>query len=116
MLRSSAGGRTMGELTTADFDAYFKAVHGYEPYPWQSRLTRQVLDGDGWPDVIDLPTGVGKTAVLDTAVFALAVKPDTSPRRSCSSSTGASSSIRSTSALKPSGKASARQRKVCWPR
>ena len=81
MLRSPAGGRTMGELTAADFDAYFKAVHGYEPYPWQSRLTRQVLDGDGWPDVIDLPTGVGKTAVLDTAVFALAVKPDTSPRR-----------------------------------
>ena len=37
--------------------------------------------GDGWPDVIDLPTGVGKTAVLDTAVFALAVRPDVSPRR-----------------------------------
>ena len=71
----------MGELTTADFDAYFLDVHGYEPYPWQSRLTRQVLEGDGWPDVIDLPTGVGKTAVLDTAIFTLAVRPDTSPRR-----------------------------------
>ncbi len=71
----------MGELTAADFDAYFGAVHGYEPYPWQSRLTQKVLEGDGWPDVIDLPTGAGKTAVLDTAVFALAVRPDVSPRR-----------------------------------
>ncbi len=71
----------MSELTAPDFDAYFRAVHGYEPYPWQSRLTRQVLEGDGWPDVIDLPTGVGKTAVLDTAIFALALRPDISPRR-----------------------------------
>ncbi len=71
----------MSELTTARFDDYFYAVHGYKPYPWQSRLTQQVLDGDGWPDVIDLPTGTGKTAVLDTAIFALAVKPEVSPRR-----------------------------------
>ncbi len=71
----------MGELTAADFDAYFRDVHGYEPYPWQSRLTRQVLEGNGWPDVIDLPTGVGKTAVLDTAIFTLAARPDISPRR-----------------------------------
>ena len=71
----------MDELTAVDFDKYFRAVHGHEPYPWQSRLARQVLEGDGWPDVIDLPTGVGKTAVLDTAVFALAARPDISPRR-----------------------------------
>lgn len=71
----------MGELAAADFDSYFHGVHGHKPYPWQSRLTRQVLEEGGWPDVIDLPTGTGKTAVLDTAVFALAVSPDISPRR-----------------------------------
>ena len=71
----------MGDLAVADFETYFEAVHDHAPYPWQSRLTRQVLEGDGWPDVIDLPTGVGKTAVLDTAIFALAVRPDVSPRR-----------------------------------
>ena len=71
----------VSELTAADFDAYFQAVHGHEPYPWQSRLSRQVLDEGCWPDVIDLPTGTGKTAVLDTAIFALAAHPDISPRR-----------------------------------
>ena len=72
---------TMGELTAADFDRYFEAVHGCEPYRWQSRLARQVIEEGAWPDVIDLPTGAGKTAVLDTAVFALALRPDISPRR-----------------------------------
>ena len=71
----------MSDLTSADFDVYFKAVHGYEPYPWQSRLTRQVLAEEKWPTVIDLPTGTGKTAVLDTAIFALAARPAVFPRR-----------------------------------
>ena len=71
----------MSLLAAAGFDAYFGAVHGCEPYPWQSRLTRQVLQEGRWPDVIDLPTGTGKTGVLDTAIFALAVRPEVSPRR-----------------------------------
>ena len=71
----------MSDLTSADFDVYFKEVHGHEPYPWQSRLTRQVLAEEEWPDVIDLPTGTGKTAVLDTALFALAARPAVFPRR-----------------------------------
>ena len=71
----------MSDLAVADFETVFEAIHDYAPYPWQSRLTRHVLEGDGWPEVIDLPTGVGKTAVLDTAIFALAVRPDVSPRR-----------------------------------
>ncbi len=71
----------MSDLTAGDFDRYFRDVHGQPPYPWQSRLTRKVLDEGRWPDVIDLPTGVGKTAVLDTAIFALAARPDISPRR-----------------------------------
>ena len=71
----------MVELAVSDFDAYFQAVHGHWPYPWQSRLTRRVIEDGSWPDVIDLPTGTGKTAVLDTAVFSLALRPEVSPRR-----------------------------------
>ena len=68
-------------LTHHDFKAFFREVHGHEPFPWQIRLTEQVLSRCEWPNVIDLPTGVGKTAVLDTAIFSLAARPDTSPRR-----------------------------------
>lgn len=68
-------------LVAADFGEYFRSVHGHEPYPWQVRLTDQVLADLRWPDVIDLPTGAGKTAVLDTAVFALAARPVVFPRR-----------------------------------
>ena len=71
----------MAELTAEDFGAFFSAVHGQVPFPWQERLTRQVLDEGKWPEVIDLPTGTGKTSVLDTAVFALAACPDQFPRR-----------------------------------
>ena len=71
----------MRDLSAADFPAYFRGVHGYDPFPWQVRLTEAVLDTDRWPEVIDLPTGSGKTAALDTAVFSLAVRPDVFPRR-----------------------------------
>ena len=69
------------ELLSDDFTAFFRDVHGQAPFPWQRRLTAQVLDRGAWPKVIDLPTGAGKTAVLDTAVFALAARPTISPRR-----------------------------------
>lgn len=71
-------------LAAADFPAYFRAVHGYDPFPWQSRLVAQVLDtGDngGWPDVLAIPTGCGKTSALDVALFALAAQPERFPRR-----------------------------------
>ena len=70
-----------GELLAADFATFFEDIHGYEPFPWQRRLTERVLDRRAWPKVIDLPTGTGKTAVLDTAVFAMAAQPATTPRR-----------------------------------
>ena len=74
-------GHAMCHLTEHDFSTFFHDIHGYAPYPWQRRLTMQVLATGGWPPVIDLPTGAGKTAVLDAAVFAMAVQPDVSPRR-----------------------------------
>ena len=39
------------------------------------------MDTGLWPDSVDLPTGSGKTALLDIAVFALAARPDVMPRR-----------------------------------
>ncbi len=71
----------MAELTVDGFDAYFRAVHDCEPYPWQMRLTQEVLASERWPEVIELPTGAGKTAVLDTALYTLAARPGVFPRR-----------------------------------
>ena len=68
-------------LSADEFADYFESVHDHKPYPWQERLTGQVLAEGRWPDVIALPTGAGKTAVLDTAVFTLAARPEVFPRR-----------------------------------
>lgn len=67
-------------LTATDFPAFFIELWGHEPFPWQTRLAARVLDG-GWPGLVDLPTGAGKTAALDVALFALAAEPTRHPRR-----------------------------------
>lgn len=58
-------------LELDDFAKFFRVVHGTAPFPWQERLVRTVVR-EGWPALLDLPTGTGKTAAIDAAVFALA--------------------------------------------
>jgi CRISPR-associated endonuclease/helicase Cas3 len=65
-------------LKADQFDAFFHELWGYESFPWQQRLARQVCKGQ-WPSFIDLPTASGKTACLDIAVFALAVQASQPP-------------------------------------
>jgi len=65
------------DLRPADFDGFFRAIHGHRPFPWQQALVERLAECDAWPDVLDLPTGVGKTAALDAAVFHLALRADT---------------------------------------
>ena len=64
------------ELRAADFGTFFQAVHGCSPFPWQQRLVDRLAEDDEWPDVLDLPTGAGKTAAMDAAVFHLALRAD----------------------------------------
>ncbi len=71
----------MSRWTADEFAAFFEEVHGYAPFPWQVRLADHVLVEGRWPDVLDLPTGVGKTSTLDIALFAMAATPETAPRR-----------------------------------
>lgn len=66
-------------LEVGDFAPFFRAVHDRDPFPWQERLIKRVAE-TGWPKVLDLPTGTGKTAALDVAVFALALDAGRTPR------------------------------------
>jgi CRISPR-associated endonuclease/helicase Cas3 len=54
-----------------DFPSYFKALWELNPFPWQTRLASELVDGQ-WPEWITLPTGMGKTTVLDIAIYDLA--------------------------------------------
>ena len=63
-----------------EFVEFYQALHNRAPRPWQDRLVRQVL-ASGWPTLLDLPTGVGKTSALDVALYCLARAPERMPRR-----------------------------------
>ncbi|MCM2430447.1 type I-G CRISPR-associated helicase/endonuclease Cas3g [Streptomyces sp. RKAG337] len=61
------------ELEPGDFTAFCREIHGYEPFPWQTALVDRVVK-DGWPRAVTVPTGLGKTCVLDVAVFTAALE------------------------------------------
>lgn len=60
----------MSDLCFAEF---YNAVHGHEPFPWQVDLTADVLRTGQWPALIDVPTGLGKTSIIDIGVYVAAV-------------------------------------------
>ena len=70
----------MSGLNPAQFDEFFHALYGCDPFPWQARLARRVAGARGgdaaWPEALALPTAAGKTACIDLAVFALACQVD----------------------------------------
>lgn len=62
------------------FAQFYQAVHGRPPFAWQKRLAAEVLDpAKKWPDAIRVPTGCGKTSILEVAVFELAVQASRDP-------------------------------------
>ena len=63
------------------FEAFYRALNRREPLPWQARLARQVAENGEWPGEIGLPTGLGKTACLEIAVWWLASQAHRTPER-----------------------------------
>lgn len=71
----------MSDLDPAEFPAFFRAVFGHAPFPWQEELA-SIVFREGWPAALDVPTGAGKTAAIDIALFHLALEASKpTPRR-----------------------------------
>lgn len=74
-------------LNINDFSLFFRAIQKRDPFPWQIELIRKLCEDGEWPQVLSLPTGTGKTCVIDIAVFHLAMQrqnqdvPRTAPLR-----------------------------------
>ncbi len=64
----------MRVLDSSRFPEFFESLNGYQPFPWQSRLADRLFQPEGWPSILDLPTGAGKTAAIDLAVYHLAAQ------------------------------------------
>ena len=61
------------------FPEFYCALNGRDPFPWQVRLAKQVAKDERWPEEIGVPTGLGKTACLEIAVWWLASQADRAP-------------------------------------
>ena len=53
-----------------DFTSAFRALTGHDPFPWQEDLYARLLRDD-MPSSLDIPTGLGKTAVIPIWLIAL---------------------------------------------
>ena len=62
------------------FTEFYRAINGRDPFPWQACLADEVAREERWRPEIGVPTGLGKTACLDIAVWWLASQSDRSPR------------------------------------
>ena len=56
-------------LNTA-FENEFKRLTGFSPLPWQARLFAEYFSQGKLPSAVDIPTGLGKTAVIALWVVA----------------------------------------------
>ncbi len=62
------------------FADFFQAATGNAPFPWQCRLYEHFAAGH-YPAAANIPTGLGKTSVVAIWLIALALHPETTPRR-----------------------------------
>ncbi len=60
---------------------HYQALTGHPPFWWQQRLWAEMVAGN-LPDALDIPTGLGKTAIIPIWLLAItAQSPLTLPRR-----------------------------------
>ena len=72
-----------GDMTTPmpAFVEFYRAINQRDLFPWQKRLAEEVAATEQWPAEVGVPTGLGKTACLDIAVWWLASQADRTAAR-----------------------------------
>ncbi len=65
-----------------EMNKHYRALTGYPPFRWQRQLWVEMVAGK-LPDAIDIPTGLGKTAIIPLWLLAISVQSPrlTLPRR-----------------------------------
>ena len=63
-------------LPMPPFSEFYRALNARDPFPWQRRLAEQIAATEQWPFEVGVPTGLGKTACLDIAVWWMASQAD----------------------------------------
>jgi CRISPR-associated endonuclease/helicase Cas3 len=64
------------------FEVDFEHLTGTAPFPWQQALFERLIDPpDRWPTACVIPTGLGKTRVVDVWWLARRARPATVPTR-----------------------------------
>ena len=63
------------------FSEFYRALNARDPFPWQKRLAKRVAATEQWYAEVGVPTGLGKTACLDIAVWWLASQADRLPAK-----------------------------------
>ena len=75
-----ADGATLPPMPS--FAEFYRAINdSRDPFPWQRRLARHVAATEQWYTEVGVPTGLGKTACLDIAVWWLASQADRQPAK-----------------------------------
>ena len=97
-------------MIAGDFARFMEEVHGHPPFPWQSEAVAEILRTGTWPSLVDVPTGLGKTSMLDVAVFILAMSAGGDAPSGLGDAGFSSSWIGASSSTRPKHTAGA------WPR
>ncbi|MGW7029150.1 type I-G CRISPR-associated helicase/endonuclease Cas3g [Streptomyces xanthophaeus] len=71
---------TEERLQIEEFADFVQEVRGRRPFPWQIAYLHHVAETGIWPD-LGIPTGLGKTSIIDIWVFLLAWQHASGVRR-----------------------------------
>ena len=57
-------------MTGLSFESFHRLIHGFDPFPWQVRAAHRLAGREVFS--VAVPTGLGKSAMVDAAVWAAA--------------------------------------------